>query len=183
MLTNEIVRTDPMIDRLAADRAHVGLVDELRLFDQFVGSWDIDMTSYGNAGNPTSYAAEWHFGRILQGRAIQDVLITRSVETGDLLGYGSTVRTFDERRGLWWIDWQDPVAGEFAALLGRGEGDRIVLDGQWTIGQARDSNARFRWTFSDITPETFHWEGHFSNDDGASWQLRESMEARRRTAG
>ena len=180
MLTNQIADVDPMLTRLAAAQGDVDLANELDLFGRLIGSWDVDMTAIDETGKATSYLAEWHLGWILLGRAVQDVIITRSIDTGEVVGYGTTVRTFDPRHGLWWIVWQDPLAGEFSVLLARAEEDRIVLDGQWTIGQARDSKPRFRWTFSDLRPESFHWEAHLSRDEGATWQLRETIEARRR---
>jgi hypothetical protein len=181
MRTNEI-GTDQMMRKLIADGPDAGQRDQLGLFGQLVGSWDADMTAYDETGKATSFVAEWHLGWILQGRALQDVIITRSTDSGDVVGYGSTVRTFDAQRGVWWIVWQDPLAGEFAVLLAREEGDRIVLDGQWWVGQAGDSKGRFRWTFSQIRPASFHWEAHLSADEGATWQLRETIEARRRSA-
>jgi hypothetical protein len=181
MLTNEI-GTDPMLGRLAADQPDAVEKDRLSLFGQLIGSWDADMTAYDEAGNATSYVAEWHLGWVLQGWAVQDVIITRSIDTGEIVGYGSTVRTFDAERGIWWIVWQDPIAGEFAVLLARADEDRIVLDGQWSIGQSRDSKGRFRWTFSELRPESFHWAAHLSADEGVTWQLRETIDARRRTA-
>jgi hypothetical protein len=181
MLAKEIA-TDQMVRKLEADGPDPAERDPLGLFGQLTGSWDVDMTAYDETGKATSYVAEWHLGWILQGRALQDVIITRSIDTGDVVGYGTTVRTFDPSRGLWWIVWQDPLAGEFAVLLAREEEDRIVLDGQWSIGQTRDSKGRFRWTFSQLRPDGFHWEAHLSKDEGATWQLRETIEARRRSA-
>ena len=148
--------------------------DELMLFGQFVGSWDLDIKAFDGDGVARTFAGEWHFGWALEGRAVQDVLITRSLQ-GEVVGFGSTVRSFDPKRDLWWIVWQDPLAGEFSVLLARAEGDRIVLEGQWTIG---DPPQHFRWTFSDITADSFHWEGHLL-DGGGRWQLAEAMHARR----
>lgn len=180
MLTNEI--GTEMVSRLAADQPDAVERDRLGLFGRLVGSWDVDMTAYDETGKATSYLAEWHLAWILQGRALQDVIITRSIDTGEVVGYGTTVRTFDASRGNWWIVWQDPLAGEFAVLLAREEEDRIVLDGQWSLGQARDPKGRFRWTFSDIRRDSFHWEAHLSKDEGATWQLRETIDAHRRSA-
>jgi hypothetical protein len=129
-------------------------------------------------GTTHTFSGEWHFGWVLEGRAVQDVLITRSPD-GEIVGYGSTVRSFDHRTGQWWIVWQDPLAGEFSVLLAEREGDRIVLRGQWTLGDATRS---FRWTFSAITQEAFHWECHIL-EDGGEWRLAEEMWAKRVSGG
>ena len=36
-----------------------------------------------------------------------------------------------------------------------------------------------RWSFTDITPDTFHWLGERSRDGGTSWQLQAEFFARR----
>lgn len=69
-----------------------------------------------------------------------------------------------------------PADREFSTLLGRQVDDRIVLDGQWTIG---GDGHRFRWSFSEITADRFHWQGHSSTDGGQTWRLLEEMHARR----
>jgi len=167
-----------MLRRLSAEGPSPDHAEELGLFGQLVGSWDVDMTAIDPDGGRQAFVAEWHFGWTLQGRAVQDVLITRSTE-GDLVGFGSTVRSFDPGRALWWVVWQDPLAGEFSVLLANEESDRILLRGQWTIG---DAVRPFRWTFSDVTPDSFRWECHIL-DEGANWRLTEKMEARRVSGG
>jgi hypothetical protein len=163
---------------LVSDRPSPELKDELATFGRLVGSWDIAMTAINPDGSREEFVAEWHFGWALHGGAVQDVLITRRPD-GELIGYGTTVRTYDPRRGVWWIVWQDPLPGEFSVLLARPEGDRVVLEGQWTIGA---SGPRFRWTFSEVSDKRFRWECHVSRDDGTTWLLVEEMEATRRDA-
>jgi hypothetical protein len=161
---------------LVSDEPSSQLSDELATFGQFVGSWDLTMDSITPEGVRTELVGEWHFGWALHGRAVQDVLITRTLD-GELAGYGTTVRTYDDRDGKWWIVWQDPIAHEFAVLFARPAGSRrIELEGQWP-GAA---GSRFRWVFSRITPSTFHWEALLLEDDGGSWRVIEVMKARRR---
>jgi hypothetical protein len=167
-----------MIESLAADGPHDG-TDDAMLFGRLVGSWDLDMTAHESDGTTRRFQGEWRFGWVLQGRAVQDVLITRSLE-GEVVGYGSTIRSFDPGRRLWWVVWQDPMAGEFSVLLARPEDDRIVMDGQWTIAEG---DLRFRWTFSEITAESFLWEAEISEDGGNTWRLKEEIRARRRDRG
>jgi hypothetical protein len=150
--------------------------DALMLFGRFVGSWDLAMTAFDDDGSSREFVGEWHFGWALQGRSVQDVLITRSLD-GEVVGYGSTIRSLDAQRGVWWVVWQDPLAGEFSVLLARADGDRILLDGQWTIA---DDGREFRWAFSDITADSFRWQAHISEDGGTTWRLVEEMRALRR---
>jgi hypothetical protein len=167
-----------MLGHLEADGPEAAHCDDLELFGRLIGSWELDMRSIDREGATHKFSGEWHFGWVLEGRAVQDVLITRSLD-GEIVGYGSTVRSFDRRTGRWWIVWQDPLAGEFSVLFGQPEGDRIVLRGQWTLGDATRS---FRWTFSAITEESFRWESHIL-EDGGEWRLREEMWAKRVSGG
>jgi hypothetical protein len=161
---------------LIADGPHREFAREMMLFGQFIGSWDLEMTAFLPDGGSRNFAGEWHFAWVLEGRAVQDVLITRKRDSGQIVGFGSTIRSFDPERGIWWVVWQDPIAGEFSLLLARPEGDRIVLDGQWTIGR---NGRRFRWEFSAITADSFVWEARVSGDDGETWRVAEHMDARR----
>ncbi|MGH2555110.1 MAG: hypothetical protein ACRDHO_05280 [Actinomycetota bacterium] len=167
-----------MLQLLAAEGPHLEYADQLMLFGRLVGSWDLDMTAFDPDGSSRNLVGEWRFGWVLGGRAVQDVLVTRSPD-GKLLGFGSTLRSFDPKAGVWWIVWQDPLAREFGVLLARPDGEGIVLDGQWSIG---GDDKRFRWAFSAITADSFHWEGRISDDGGRTWRLAEEMQARRRAA-
>src|SRR5919202_1411929 len=60
---------------LAADGPSEDRADKLMLFGQFVGDWDVDFTVYGADGTRQTEKAEWHFGWVLEGRAVQDVWI------------------------------------------------------------------------------------------------------------
>ncbi len=162
-----------MLDRLAAAGPEMAHHDELRVFGRLIGSWELDMRSFDRDGTTHTFSGEWHFGWVLEGRAMQDVLITRSPNE-EIVGYGSTVRSFDRRSGHWWIVWQDPLAGEFSVLLAEPEGDGIVLRGQWTLG---GDDRQFRWTFSAITQENFRWECHILEE--GEWRLAEEISARR----
>jgi hypothetical protein len=165
-----------MLRVLAAEGPASGLEERAALFDRLVGSWDLEMTARPEEAPPLTFTGEWHFGWVLEGRTVQDVLITRSPD-GTVVGYGSTVRSLDPNEDRWWVVWQDPVAGEFAVLLARAEGDRIVMEGQWNIG---DNGRDFRWTFSEMTETSFLWRNEVSSDGGETWRTAEEFRARRR---
>jgi len=168
-----------MLQHLAAAGPHPEYAEKLQLFGQFVGSWDLQVFAYPREGERRELSGEWHFGWVLDGRTVQDVLITRPVGAGEAQGSkGSTVRTYDPEGDRWWIVWQCPPDREFSTLFARAEGDRIVLDGQWTLQPLGER--RFRWIFSEITPQSFRWQCELSGDAGRTWRLAEEMFARRR---
>jgi hypothetical protein len=168
--------TGTMLERLGAPGPQTDAEEALMLFGRLAGSWVIDKKEIAGDGTTQEFVADWHFGWTLEGRAVQDVLVTRT-PGGAVVGYGSTIRSYDKSRALWWCVWQDPLAGQFAVLAGRPAGDRIVLDGAWTPDLREGS--RFRWTFSEITADSFRWEGHVAEGE-RPWILQEEMQARRR---
>jgi hypothetical protein len=42
-----------------------------------------------------------------------------------------------------------------------------------------DAGEPTRWSFSDITPDSFRWRGERSRDGGATWQLQADFVLRR----
>jgi len=173
---------------LAAEGPDPSLAGKLALFGQFVGSWDLEGWTVADDGTRTLFVGEWHFGWILEGRGIQDVLITRPATqaAGDRalgIGIGSTLRTYDPGHDRWFIAWEGPSDGEFSTLLAQEAGDRIVLNGRWSIvggGDDGRDDRRFEWSFSEITDDSFHWEGRRSLDAGRTWRLGQVMLGRRR---
>jgi len=45
-----------------------------------------------------------------------------------------------------------------------------------------ESGALSRWSFTNITPNSFHWLGESSASEGASWQLVVEVLAQRKVA-
>jgi hypothetical protein len=104
---------------------------------------------------------------VLEGRAIQDVWILPGVF------HGTTLRVYDPRSNAWHILWSDPLHQYYSRQVGRPEGRDIVQIGR------NDSGELTRWSFRDITPDSFRWLGERSTDDGATWQLQAEFHARR----
>ena len=58
-------------------------------------------------------------------------------------------------------------------MIGRKQGDDIVQ-----LGTGADGNP-IRWSFSEITPNSFRWRGEISADEGATWRLNVEFTATR----
>jgi hypothetical protein len=171
-----------MIEALAADGPLAEHADKLRLFGQFVGTWDAKVSLFGLDGTAREQrqAGEWRFGWVLEGRAIQDVLSSPLPEArangAETIEYGTTLRFYDATIDAWRITWIAPPFGRVVNLIARPDGDDILLEGRAPNGWL------VRWRFSDITGESFRWQGHVSSDEGRTWALAEEMRLRRRHA-
>jgi len=170
----------PFLDALAAHGPIARHAEELEQFGRFVGSWDLEVTYYNPDGSvKRTLPGEWHFGWVLEGRAIQDVWIVppraQRATTDPAPGeYGVTLRFYDERIGAWRSTWHGPVHGIVWPFIARQVGDEMVLE------RTDETGEMSRWIFSQITPESFHWRAETSRDQGRSWRLDQVMLARRR---
>jgi len=143
--------------------------DKLMQYGQFVGSWDIDCTWFDSTGAQTQKKGEWHFGWILGGRGVQDVLFVKGAPPEN---YGTTLRCYDPSLDAWHIVWMQPYGREFVHLIGRKVGDRMINEGcGYNLTQLE------RWSFTEITASSFVWRGEISTDNGQTWILQQEMRA------
>ena len=168
------------LQALGADGPAADCGGNMDLYGWLIGSWDLDVTRYLPDGSTRRRPGEWHFGWILEGRAIQDVWIVPprgAQRTGDAAAnahvYGTTLRIYDPRIDAWQIQWIDPVTQSYLSMVGRRQGEDIVQIGTDPEGQA------IRWSFSDITASSFHWRGEVTADSGRAWRTVVEFGARR----
>ena len=144
---------------------------QARLFDPFVGTWEIDYITINDDGTRQPSKGQLIAGWVLDGRALQDIWIWKQPGHAERW-MGTTLRFYDTERKVWRITWVSPFARAVTLLEGHGEGQKIVLLGD----QPPD---KLRWTFSDITAQDFRWHGEISQDGGATWKLTEDHHMRR----
>jgi hypothetical protein len=166
----------PILAGLRAERPFSPWREQLMLFGQFVGVWDIDVEYYHQAGQRRYHGRwEWSFAWILDGRAIQDVIVTLDpAEPTTRSAGGTTVRYCDPATGRWTIYYLGVVSGITTVLHGGAVGDTIVLEG------CDPDGTHNRWTFSNITPGSFTWTG-LESADGINWWRNQRMLATRIT--
>lgn len=161
-----------MSSLLVAEGPFVELEDKLMLYGQLVGSWDVEATWYDAEGGSRGGRGEWHFAWILGGRGIQDVLFASGASPHE---FGTSLRCYDESLDAWHITWMQPQGGEYVHLIGRREDDRIVQE-----ATNSDPGRRERWSFTDVSSDSFVWVDEVSLDGGATWRLEQEMRGVRR---
>lgn len=149
-------------DHPAPDRAH-----KMGLYGRLIGRWEMDALVYGDSGTNSTGCGEIHFGWVLEGRAIQDVWILPG------FFYGTTLRVYDPGVDAWHVFWSDPLKQLYRRQIGHAHGNDIVQEGK------DDAGAAIRWSFTEITPDSFRWLGERSPDGGANWHLQAEFFARR----
>ena len=150
------------------------------LYGWLVGDWELDVLHYW-AQNVAArnIKAEVHAAWVLEGRAVQDVWImpSRSARSGQLDDqmnmYGMTLRVWDRARGAWRITWSNPAGDHYEEQLGRKNGDDIVQIG------TRPDGTTTRWTFAEITGDSFHWLGEAQPLGSTAWTLEGEFRANR----
>ena len=165
-----MVVNSPLIEALHSAGPARDREEGLRLYAWLVGHWDMDATLHLDDGTMHRGRGEIHFGWVLEGRAIQDVWILPGVF------YGTTLRVYDPTLDAWHILWSDPLRQVYTRQIGRAHGDGIIQDGK------NDAGEPVRWSFTEITPNSFRWRGERSRDGSASWQLQAEFFARRAEA-
>jgi hypothetical protein len=157
--------------------------EALQTYGRFVGSWDAEITARGPDGASHEASGEIHFGWVLLGRAIQDVWMIPRLSERDgapafpVAGnwYGTTIRVYDPTLAAWRIYWINPATNVFCQQIGRAVGQDIVVQEGTT-----ETGAHTRWSFTKITPESFHWLGEVKPAGSADWRLVTDVRARRR---
>src|SRR5882757_6334648 len=161
--------TSSFIDALHAAGPAPDRADKMKLYAWLIGDWQMDAVVYADDGTEHRGRGEIHFGWVLEGRAIQDVWILPG------FFHGTTLRIYDPGIDAWHILWSDPLKQLYRRQIGRALGNDIVQDGK------DDAGAAVRWSFTDITPNSFRWRGERSPDGGDTWQLQAEFHARRVT--
>ncbi|NEM04893.1 hypothetical protein [Geodermatophilus normandii] len=149
------------------------------LFARLEGSWRLAWTGLEPDGRWSTAVGELHVGRVLGGRAVQDVWIVPGPgEPGAGVPprafHGTTVRFPDPSApGTWHSTWMDPVNGRVRRFAGGPDADGgIVL-------LSDDEDPWLRWRFTDLRPDGFTWSAESSWDAGSGWVHDERMTAER----
>ena len=126
---------DAAIEALRADGPLPAYREQLMLFGQFVGTWNMDISFYDEAGQRVFQGVgEWMFSWILDGRAIQDVLIYADISDPTKIAIGerrigTTLRYYDEKLDAWRMVWLGATSGTFLSLIAKPHGSDILIEG------------------------------------------------------
>ena len=126
-------------EALTSEGKNPALPEAYDYFGKLIGSWRID---YVERDNARAIKGEWHFSRVLEGMAIQDVIILPGYE------YGTSLRIFNPNTHAWDVAYG--YTGKIIRLEARKQDEMVVLT--YTNDEKR------KWVFVKIEDDRFHWE-------------------------
>lgn len=147
------------LEALTSEGKHRALPEEFDYFGRLIGSWKID---YVDNRNSSVIKGEWHFSWILEGMAIQDVIVLPGFE------YGTTLRVYNPGTNAWDVAYC--FTGKIMRFEARKQGDRIVL--------TNIEDERRKWVFAEIQDNYFHWQDVTVKEDG-TWHVAYDLYAER----
>ncbi|WP_369142173.1 hypothetical protein [Streptomyces sp. R44] len=152
---------------------------EMEQFGRLTGHWATRITYHPADGSPAhGVSGDWEFGYALEGRAVLDVWRRPGREELTAEGRdpdqecGLCVRIWDPRLQLWRFTFHGTAHGDQVHMYARRIDDEIVME------RAAGGDL-VRWTFADITADSFHWRNERSTDGGRTWRLDQEVDARR----
>jgi hypothetical protein len=167
----------PFADLLLAPGAHPDLADELDLFGRFVGEWAMEVRFFDPTGETIFEGPGlWTFAWILDGRAIQDVLVydvpDRFPAPPGSRRIGTSLRSFQPADGTWRVTWIGATAGIYLSLRARPADHGISITGVDVDGSP------LHWAFTNIAEDSFEWVGRTMSDRD-EWWVEQRMTGRR----
>ena len=173
-------KTDSLSAALSAPGRSHEIPESTDAYGWLVGSWELDVLHYWAMDvSERGIKCEVHAGWVLEGRAVQDIWIMprrldRSAHLDKKMNmYGTTLRVWDPTIQAWRITWRNPAGDHHEEQIGRRSGKDVVQIG------VRPDGTPTRWSFTEITPQSFHWLGESLKPDGKSWMLEGEFRARR----
>ncbi|MBS6951933.1 MAG: hypothetical protein KH230_01730 [Enterocloster asparagiformis] len=146
-------------EALTSERKNAALPEAFNYFGKLIGSWQIN---YVEPDNSRVIKGQWHFSWVLEGMAIQDVIILPDYE------YGTSLRIFNPHTRAWDVAYG--YTGKIIRLEARKQGEMIILT------YIDDENRK--WVFTEIGDNQFHWQNVTVKADG-EWHINAEIYAKR----
>lgn len=174
-MPNPMASPDGFVQALLSEQASPDLSNETRIFEPFIGSWQLVVRWFDASGRIVrEQPGEWHFARVLEGRGIQDVWIVppRGSRSGENdYEYGTSIRFYDPKLDAWQSTWIGPMHQVVRTFTARGVDGRVVLE------TTPDVVPQMRWSFSEVSPRSFRWTNEVN--EGGAWRVQQTFEATR----
>lgn len=146
-------------EALISNSKNIALPEEFNYFGKLIGRWQID---YVDNNDCCAVKGEWHFAWVLEGMAIQDVIILPDYE------YGTSLRIYNPGTHAWDVAYG--YTGKIIRLEARKQDHMIVL--------TFIDDERRKWVFTKIEDNHFHWQNVTVKSNG-EWHINAEIYAER----
>ena len=147
------------IETLTSKDKCLELPEEYDYFGKLIGSWKLN---YTDRNISCSVKGEWHFSWVLEGMAIQNVIVLPGFE------YGTTLRVYNPDTHAWDVAYC--YTGKIMRFEARKQEGKIVL--------TNIEDERRKWVFNKIEDNYFHWQDITVTEDG-EWHVKFDLYAKR----
>ena len=144
---------------LTSEVKNEALPEEFNFFGKLIGSWEID---YIDNSTSRVIKGEWYFSWVLEGMAIQNVIVLPGFE------YGTTLRVYNPDTHAWDVAYC--YTGKIMRFEARKQEGKIVL--------TNIEDERRKWVFNKIEDNYFHWQDITVTEDG-EWHVKFDLYAKR----
>ena len=144
---------------LTSEVKNEALPEEFNYFGKLIGSWEID---YIDNSTSRVIKGEWYFSWVLEGMAIQNVIVLPGFE------YGTTLRVYNPGTHAWDVAYC--YTGKIMRFEARKQEGKIVL--------TNIEDERRKWVFNKIEDNYFHWQDITVTEDG-EWHVKFDLYAKR----
>jgi hypothetical protein len=153
-------------------------MEQERGFDFLEGEWDVSCRVPRNGGWVEA-PGSLKVSRVLDGLVFLEFF--EGVYHGGMMK-ALGLRAFNRETREWEHTWTDTLApGHFHVWKGVFQDGKIDLFATWDDEHGRPLRSRLTW--SEITPDSAHWESARSSDGGKTWELHWVIDTRRRRKG
>ena len=144
---------------LTSEVKNESLPEEFNYLGKLIGSWEID---YIDNSTSRVIKGEWYSSWVLEGMAIQDVIVLPGFE------YGTTLRVYNPGTHAWDVAYC--YTGKIMRFEARKQEGKIVL--------TNIEDERRKWVFNKIEDNYFHWQDITVTEDG-EWHVKFDLYAKR----
>ncbi len=152
------------------------IAEKQREFNFWIGEWDVNLRVLQKDNTwKDQHKSVARIYSILDGKAILELW---NEKQNGILGY--SLRYFNPKKNKWdlWLNWAGKNRSGTNGLEGSFRHGRGEFFAETKV--ADDKTRKFRYTFSDVTPNSLRWDNGTSDDGGKTWSGNWIMEFTRR---
>lgn len=144
---------------------HAQQKSEFDKMNFLIGQWEFDANSLNEDGTyqPQKFISKVEY--IFGGHALRDDFCFKN-QQGDLITYGSTIRSYDVQAGKWKMLWYNYNLSFVTQMVGD------YKDGEFHFtGEGTDEKGDYveRISFYNISTDKYSWKSDKSYDGGTTW--------------